>query len=164
VTLGQAPQSFLFSSISGSWVAFGLFGGMAVFFGVATTMILRRFAAPVGSAPYYGTTPIARRAIGVLVGGAVLVAVWWWLWSGFYLVEVGPDSVTLQYHGPPRQHVLAKAEIVATRWDPGAKSSRILVVQTRSGKVYRSTQTSPNPAFERRVTQAVSDRSLAPDR
>lgn len=56
VRLGQAPQSFLF----GSRVAFGLFGGMAAFFGVATTTILRRLAAPDGSAPHYGTTPIAR--------------------------------------------------------------------------------------------------------
>lgn len=51
----------------------------------------------------------------------MIAAVWWWLWSGFYLVEVGGDSVTLQYHGPPRQQVLPKAEIVGTRWDPGAK-------------------------------------------
>jgi hypothetical protein len=29
------------------------------------------------------------------------------------------------------------------------------MVETRSGKVYRSTQTSANQAFERRVVQAV---------
>lgn len=91
----------------------------------------------------------------------MIAAVWWWLWSGFYLVEVGGDSVTLQYHGPPRQQVLPKAEIVGTRWDPAANSSRVLVVQTRSGKVCRSTQTSSNPAFERRVTQAVAGGAAA---
>ena len=155
VTFGQVPQSFLFGSISGSWVAFALFSGMAVFFGVATTRILGRFAAPDRSAPYYGTTPIPRRVVGVLVGGGMLVGVWWWLWSGFYLLEVGRDSVTLQYHGPPRQYGLPKAEIVAARWEPGPKSSRVLVVETRSGKVYRSTQTSANDAFERRVAQAI---------
>jgi hypothetical protein len=155
VTFGQVPQSFLFGSISGSWVAFALFGGMAVFFGVATTRILGRFAAPNGSAPYYGTTPIARRVVGALVGGGMLVAVWWWLWSGFYLLEVGRDLVTLDYHGPPRRYALPKAEIVAARWESGPKASRVLVVETRSGKLYRSTQTSVNEAFERRVTQAV---------
>jgi hypothetical protein len=158
VTPGQVPQSFLFGSISGSWVAFALFGGMAIFFGVATTSILRRFAAPDAAAPYYGTTPITRRVIGVLVGGALLAAVWWWLWSGFYLLEVGGDAVTLQYHGPPRQHVLPKTEIAAAHWEPGAKSSRVLVVEMRSRRVYRSTQTSANDAFERRVTQALSGR------
>jgi hypothetical protein len=156
VTLGQAPQSFLFGSISGSWVAFALFGAMAIIVGVATTRILRRVAAPGGVLRYHGTTPIARRAIGVVLGGAVLVAVWWWLWSGFYLLEVGRNSVTFQYHGPPRQRAVPKAEVVAARWDPGARSSRVLVVETRSGKVYRSTQTSANQAFERRVVQAVS--------
>jgi hypothetical protein len=156
VTLGQVPQSFLFGSISGSLVAFALFGGMAVFFGVATTRILRRFATPHGMLPYDDTTPISSRVIGVLVGGAVLAAVWWWLWSGFYLLEVGRDSIMLEYHGPPRRHVLPKTEIVAAQWESGPKSSRILVVETRSGKVYRSTQTSANQAFERRVTQAVS--------
>jgi hypothetical protein len=156
VSAGEAPQSFLFGSISGSWVAFALFGGLAVLAGVATTSILRRFAAPPDEAPNYGTTPIARRAIGAFVGLGVLAAVWWWLWSGFYLLEARRDSVALQYHGPPRQHVLPKTEIVAARWESGSKSSRVLVVETRSGKVYRSTQTSANRAFERRVVQALA--------
>jgi hypothetical protein len=156
VTLGQAPQSFLFGSVSGSWVAFALFAGLAVFVGVATTGILRRFAAPPDAVPHYGTTPVARRVIGGVIGGAVLAAVWWWLWSGFYLLEVGRDSVTLEYHGPPRQRVVAKGDIIAAHWDPGPKSMRVLVVETRSGKAYRSTQTSANDAFERRVTQAVT--------
>jgi hypothetical protein len=163
VTIGQVPQSFLFGSISGSWVAFALFGGLAVVAGVATTSMLRRFAAPRDARPYYGT-PVARRVIGVIVGGAVLTAVWWWLWSGFYLLEVGRDTVTLQYHGPPRQRVVAKAEIIGARWDSGPKSTRVLFVETRSGKAYRSMQTSANDAFERRVTQAVAgDRRGAPN-
>jgi hypothetical protein len=160
VTLGQAPQSFLFGSVSGSWVAFALFAGLAVFAGVATTSILRRFAAPPDAVPSV-TTPVARRVIGAIVGGAVLATVWWWLWSGFYLLEVGRDSVTLQYYGPPRQRVVAKGEVIAAHWDPGPKSTRVLVVETRSGKAYRSTQTSANDAFERRVTQAVAGGAAA---
>lgn len=156
MSVGQVPQSFLFGSVSGSWVAFALFGGLAVFFGVATTSILRRFAARPGEFPYYGTTPFIRRVIGVLVGAGVFVAVWWWLWSGFYLLEVGRDAITLQYHGPPRQRVVRKADIAGAHWDRGPKSTRILVLETRSGSVYRSTQTSANQAFERRVTQAVA--------
>jgi hypothetical protein len=156
VTIGQVPQKFLFGSISGSWVAFALFAGLAVFAGIATATILRRFAAPPDQLPYLGTTPIARRAIGVIVGGTAVTAVWWWLWSGFYLLEVRGDTVTLQYHGPPRQSVVPRAEIIAARWDAVPKSTRVLVVETRSGKAYRSRQTSANDAFERRVTQAVA--------
>jgi hypothetical protein len=75
VTLGQVLQSFLFGSISGSWVEFALFAGMAVILGVAMTRILHRFAAPDGTLGYYGTTPVARRVAGVLVTTGVLVAV-----------------------------------------------------------------------------------------
>ena len=156
MSVGQAPQSFLFGSISGSWVAFALFGGLAVVAGVATTSILRRFAASADALPYYGTAPIARRVIGALVGLGVLAAVWWWLWSGFYLLEVRRDSLALQYHGPPRERVVSRTEIAAARWDPGPRSTRVLVIETRSGKVYRSAQTSANQAFERRVTGLVS--------
>jgi hypothetical protein len=161
VTAGQVPQSFLFGSISGSWVAFGLFAGMAVIFGVATTRILRRFATPNGRLRRYGTTRIARRVIGVLVGSTVLFAAWRWLWSGFYLLEVGGDRVTLQYHGPPRRHAVPRGEIVAAHWNPGPRASRVFVVETRSGQVYRSTQTSANQAFERRVVQAVASGTRA---
>jgi hypothetical protein len=156
VTTGQVPQSFLFGSISGSLVAFALFAGLAVFAGVATTTILRRFAAPPDQLPYYGTTPVARRVLGAIVGGIILGAVWWWLWSGFYALEVRGDTVTLHFHGPARQSVVPKAEIAAARWDPGPRSTRVLSVKTRSGKAYRSTRTSANEAFERRVTQAVA--------
>jgi hypothetical protein len=156
VTPGQGPQSFLFGSVSGSWVAFALFGGIAILAGVATTRMLRRLAPPADALPYYGTTPIARRTIGVVLASGVLAAIWWWLWSGFYALEVGRDSVRLEYHGPRRQHVVPKAEIAAIRWDTGPKSTRVLVVETRSGTSYRSMQTSANDAFERRVVQAVS--------
>jgi hypothetical protein len=155
VTLGQAPQSFLFGSISGSWVAFALFGGLAIVAGVAATAVLRRFASRPGEMPYYGTTPLPRRIVGVVVSAAVLVGVWIWLWSGFYTLEVGRDAVTLRFHAPSRQRVVPKRDIVATRWDPGPKGTRVLVVATRSGKTYRSMQTWRNEAFERRVTQAV---------
>lgn len=156
MTLGQAPQSFLFGSISGSWVAFALFGGIACFAGGATAAILRRFAARPGELPYYATTPFTRRTLGVVVGGAILVAVWWWLWSGFYLLEVGREAVTLQFHGPSRQRIVPRTEIVQARWDAGLRSSRVLAVETRSGKTYRSMQTSSNDAFERRVMHAVN--------
>jgi hypothetical protein len=156
VTIAQVPQSFLFGSISASWVAFALFAGLAVVAGVATSTILRRFAARPGQLPYHGTRPIARRVIGVIVGSIILAAVWWWLWSGFYLLEVRGDTVTLQFHGPSRRSVLPRAEIIAARWDAGPKSTRVLVVETRSGKAYRSTRTSANDAFERRVAQAVA--------
>jgi hypothetical protein len=155
VSLGQAPQSFLFGSISGSWVAFALFGGIAVCSGVATAAILRRFAARNGELPYYGTSSVARRTLGAIVGGAILALVWWWLWSGFYQLEVERDAVTLRFHVPSRQRVLRKQDILASRWDAAPRGSRMLVVETRSGKVYRSTQTSANEAFERRVTKAV---------
>jgi hypothetical protein len=156
VTLGQAPQSFLFGSISGSWVAFALFGGIACFAGGATAAILRRFAARPGELPYYATTPFARRTLGVVVGGAILVGVWWWLWSGFYQLEAGREAVTLRFHVPTRKWIVPRAEIAHARWDAGPRSSRVLVVETRSGRVYRSMQTSSNDAFERHVTQAVN--------
>jgi hypothetical protein len=156
VTLGQTPQSFLFGSISGSWVAFALFGGMACFVGGATTAILRRFAARPGELPYYATSPFTRRTLGLVVGGAILLGVWCWLWSGFYQLEVAREAVTLQFHAPSRQRIVPRAEIVHAEWHAGSRASRVLVVETRSGRVYRSVQTSSNDAFERRVMQAVA--------
>jgi hypothetical protein len=155
VTLGQVPQSFLFGSVSGSWVAFALFAGMAIVVGFAAASILRRFAARAGERAFLGTTPVARRAIGVLGAGAVLVATWWWLWSGFYALDVRPESVRLEYHGPRRDRVLAKSDIAAAWWNPGPKSTRVFVLRTRAGRSYRSTQTTANSAFERRVLRAV---------
>lgn len=155
MSLGQAPQSFLFGSISGSWVAFALFGGIAAGAGIATAAMLRRFAARSGELPYYGTSAVARSSLGAIVGSAILALVWWWLWSGFYRIEVGRDVVTLQFYVPSRERVLQKQDILAARWDAAPRASRVLVVETRSGKVYRSMQTSANDAFERRVTQAV---------
>ena len=156
MTFGQAPQSFLFGSVSGSWVAFALFAGIACFAGAATAAILRRFAAHPGELPYYATTPVTRRLVGVVVGGAILAAVWSWLWSGFYQLEAGRDAVTLQFHMPSRARIVPRPEIVHTRWEAGPRSSRVLVVETRSGKSYRSMQTSSNEAFERRVMHAVN--------
>jgi hypothetical protein len=156
VTVGQGPQTFFFGSVSGSWVAFALFGAIAVFVGMATTAILRRFAARPGELRYYGTTPVARRLIGVVVGNAVFIPVWWWLWSGFYQLDAGRDVVTLRFYAPSRQRLLPRAEIAGARWDAGQKFTRVLVVETRSGKTYRSMQTSPNDAFERRVVQALN--------
>jgi hypothetical protein len=155
VTLSEGPQTFFFGSVSGSWVAFALFGGIAVFVGMATTAILRRFAARPGELRYYGTTPVARRLVGFIVGSAVFIPIWWWLWSGFYQLDVGRDLVTLRFDVPSRQRLLARADIAGARWDAGQKSTHVLVIETRSGKTYRSTQTSPNDAFERRVSQAL---------
>ncbi len=156
MTIGQAPQSFLFGSVSGSLVAFALFGGISVFIGVGTAAVLRRFAARPAELPFYGTTPIARRVIGSIVGGLLLGGVWWWLWSGFYELEVRREDVTLRFHLPSRQRVVPKREIAMTRWTTAPKATRVLVVETRSGKTYRSMQTLRNDAFERRVTQAVA--------
>ena len=155
MTIGQVPQSFLFGSVGGSWVAFALFGGIAVFVGVAIASILGRLAARDGTLPYYGTTATARGVIGSVVGAALLVSVWWWLWSGFYGLEASAGSVTLHFHAPPRDRVLAKQEIAGTRWGAGPKASRVLVIETRSGARYHSMQTLANDAFERRVTQAL---------
>jgi hypothetical protein len=156
VTVGQAPQTFLFGSVSGSWVAFALFGAIAAVIGVGVTRALGRFAAADDALPYYGTTRTARRVIGGLTVAALFAAIWWWLWSGFYVLEVGRDSVRMRFQAPPRSRLVPKSEIAATRWEPGPRSTRTLVIETRSGDAYRSMQTSSNAAFEQRVTRAVS--------
>jgi len=144
-----------FGSAAGSAVATTLFGTIAIVTGWSVTAILRRFSAPAGQLPYLGTTPRARRTIGTTVALGMLGLVWWWLWSGFYQLELKDRVVIALYHVPSHERILPRSDIAAARWEPGPRSSRVLVLVTRNGDEIRSTQTSIDRETERRMLAEV---------
>jgi hypothetical protein len=144
-----------FGSVAGSAVATALFGTIAIITGWSVTARLRRFGARPGELPYLGTTPRARRTIGGVVALGMLALVWSWLWSGFYALELRDRELVARYHVPSRRRRLPRGDIVAARWEPGPKASRILVLITRTGEEIRSTQTSIDRATERQMSAEV---------
>lgn len=144
-----------FGSVGGSAVATVLFGTLAIVAGWSVTTVLRRLSAGPDELPYFGTTPFARRTIGSVLALGMLAFVWWWLWSGFYVLELRDRAVVARYHVPPRERVLPRNDVLAARWEPGPKSSRVLVLVTRAGEEVRSMQTSIDRATEHRMLAEV---------
>lgn len=128
------------ASVSGSVVASILFGFIVVFFAFAATRILKgRDAA--GTMPYLALPRAVRYGLGVLVLAAGLAGIWHWLWSGFYTIRLHSTTITLEYLAPKRSRIVTDSSVTRFRWDHGPKSTRVLVVETRPGKDYRSMQT-----------------------
>src|SRR5690348_7204527 len=144
-----------FGSAAGSAVATALFGTIAIVTGWSVTTVLRRFSARPGELPYLGTTPWARRTIGTMVALGMLGFVWWWLWSGFYQLELQERVVIARYHVPSHERILPRSAVAAARWEPGPRSSRVLILVTRNGEEVRSTQTSVDRETERRMLAEV---------
>ena len=145
-----------FGSVAGSAVATALFSTIAIVTGWSVTAALGRFSARPGELPYVGTTPRARRAIGSAVALGLLAFVWVWLWSGFYVLELREGAFVANYYVPSRSRSLPRSDVVAARWEPGPKSSRILVLVLRGGEEIRSTQTSLDRATENRILAEVA--------
>ena len=133
---------YTFGSLAGHWTAFGLFSGIAVLCGYGITRIGRELAAPVGHLPFYGTTPRARRMIGVALATGLLVAIWMWLWTGFHELTLAPDAITLHYYVPSRQRAIARQEVDSADWEAGFRSTRVFVIRTRDGTRFASMQIS----------------------
>ncbi|HEX2187493.1 MAG TPA: hypothetical protein VHG51_01285 [Longimicrobiaceae bacterium] len=119
-----------------------------MFFGVLTAVVawivyrlLERRPAFEGELPYACASRHCRLVVAGAVGAVLAATVYLWLWSPFYRVDVGEDSVTLHYHVPLRTRTVPRAEIARVRWSGGGKSPHV-VVETRDGTVFRSASAS----------------------
>ena len=147
--------SFEFGSLTGHWIAFLFFSGIAAFCGYAVSRIAGTFAALPGERPYFGTTPRAKRIIGAAVTGLLLVFIWFWLWSGFHRLDVSPDAVTLRYHVPPRSRVIPTKQIEQLDWRPGPRSTRALVITTTDGGRFQSMQSTRGRDADRALLESL---------
>ena len=147
--------SFEFGSLTGHWVAFLLFGGIAALCGYAVSRVAGTFAALPGETPYFGTTPRAKRIIGAAVTGLLLVFIWFGLWSGFHRLDVTPDVVTLRYSVPSRSRVIPTKQIEQLDWRPGPRSTRVLVITTTDGRAFQSMQTTSGRDADRALLESL---------
>lgn len=134
-------QTLVLADPRGAIVASVLFGAVAVFVGVAVTVILRRLAAPAGEAPYYGTTPRARKAIGAAVALGLLVIFWYQFWGGFYRLTLVGREVHLTYYSPTRNRSIGATGLQVS-WVPAGKVQQALQLTTSDGTTYTSQPTS----------------------
>ena len=148
----------MFGSLAGHWTAFVLFTSIALFVGYAVFRIAGQWAAPQGQLAVIGSAPRTRRFLGALVSTALLAAIWVWLWSGFHELIVATETVTLQYHVPPRQHVLAMDDILSAGWEPGPRFTRVFVIRTRDGARFVSMQTSMPDELARSIADDIRAR------
>ena len=146
---------YVFGSLAGHWVAFVLFSTISLFCGYAVTRILRGLAAPPGQLSYYGTTPRPRRVLGTLVAAGLLALIWSWLWSGYHELRIDETAITLRYHVPPRERVVARAAVAGVRWEAGPKLSRVFVLTTRDGRRFPSMLTNLPDAAARHLAQSI---------
>ena len=146
---------FEFGNLTGHWIAFLLFGGIAGLCGYAVSRIVGQFAALPGEASYFGTTPRARRIIAATVTGLLLTLVWFWLWSGFHRLEATPDTVTLRYRVPPRSRVIPTKQIERLDWRSGPRSTRVLVLTTSDGPRLTSMQTTSGRDADRALLESL---------
>jgi hypothetical protein len=133
--------TFQFADPRGAIVASVLFGAMAVFVGVAVTLILGRLAAPADEPSYYGTTPRARRAIGGAVALGLLAIFWYQFWGGFYRLTMVGREVHLTYYGPTCDRSISAAGLQVS-WIPAGKVQQALQLTTSDGTTYTSKATS----------------------
>jgi hypothetical protein len=133
--------TFQLADPRGALLASVFFGSIAIFFGVAVAVILKRFAAPEGEPSYYGTTPRARRTIGGIVASIFLAIFWYQFWGGFFTIAIGGTTVELTYRGPTRHYSLSSAGLQVA-WVPAGKMQQALQLTTADGTTYTSQATS----------------------
>jgi hypothetical protein len=133
--------TFQLADPRGALLASVFFGAVAIFFGVAAAVILKRLAAPEGEPSYYGTTTRARRAIGGIVTSAFLAVFWYSFWGGFYTLTIDGSTVELEYRGPARSYSFSTAGLQLA-WVPAGKMQQALRLTTAEGTTYASQATS----------------------
>ena len=154
------PEEFYFGSASGSVAASILLGGFSVFLGIVVALLLgwrKRLRTPSRNETL---SQHASLLVATAASGCGFAAVWNWLWSGFYVLQLGAQTLSLTYFVPPRQLVVAYVDLASVGWDTKPRLRQVLVVRTRDGKEYRSTETVINPQAAGTLLDALRARIL----
>jgi hypothetical protein len=75
---------------------------------------------------------------GALLGGVLFGAFWITTLAGFHQLRRDGDALVLDYAIPPREVVLARADVSDVLFEPGVRGQSRLVIETRDGRAFTS--------------------------